>query len=114
MPFATTQVDLETVRLNEVNLTVQDKHHLISLIREISKKKKKDTNEFIQRRETDFEKLMVTKGDRCRVGGRDWGFGWHMLPEVYGMIAHWGPAVQHRELYPAFYGNLLGKESERE
>ena len=53
---------------------------------------------------------MVTKGDRWG-GGKD-GVGvwhWHAHTEVYGMIGQWGPAVQHRELYPVFSDNLRGK-----
>ena len=44
-------------------------------------------------------------------GGRD-GLGawdWHMHTEVYGMIGQWGPAIQHKELYPIFHDNLCGK-----
>ena len=45
----------------------------------LKKRKKKDANELICRTEidTDFEKLMVTKGDRSGVG-RGWtgGLGW--------------------------------------
>ena len=46
-------------------------------------------------------KTMVTKGDRWG-SGRD-GLGvwdWHMHTKAYGMTGQWGPAVQHRELYP--------------
>ena len=32
MPFATTWMDLEIVKLSEVSLTQKDKHHMISLI----------------------------------------------------------------------------------
>ena len=56
--------------------------------------KKRDKNELICRTETDFEKLMVTKGDRWGVG-RD-GLGvwvWHMHTEVHGMTGQGGPAV---------------------
>ena len=41
MPFAATWRDLETVILSEVSQTVKDKHHMISLIWGIFKKKKK-------------------------------------------------------------------------
>ena len=58
---------------------------------------------------TDFEKLMVTKG---QVGvGRD-GLGvwdWHTRTEAYGMIGQQGSAVYHRELYPVYCDNLHGK-----
>ena len=55
---------------------------------------------------TDFEKLMVTKGDRW--GERDelgiWD--WEILSEVYGIIGQRGPAVEHRVLYPILCDNL--------
>ena len=43
---------------------------------------------------TDFEKCMVTEGDRL-VMGRDRLGVWdlHMHTEVYGMTGQWGPAV---------------------
>ena len=56
-----------------------------------------------RRRLTHSEDLMVTKGDRLG-SGRD-GLGiwdWHMNTQIYGMIGQWGPAAQHRELYPVF------------
>ena len=40
MPFAATWMDLEIIILSEVSHTVKDKHHMISLIRRILKKKK--------------------------------------------------------------------------
>ena len=43
-------------------------------------------------------------GERC-LGVWDW----HMHTTVYGMDGHWGPAVQHGELYSIFYDNLHGK-----
>ena len=45
-PFAATWMDLETITPNEVSQTVKCKHHMISPIRGILKKKK-DTNELI-------------------------------------------------------------------
>ena len=33
---------------------------------------------------------------------------WHMQTVVYGMIGQWGPAVEHRELYPEII--YMGKE----
>jgi len=61
---------------------------------------------------TDIEdKLMVTKGDRCR-GGRDrlgvWD--WHRHTEVYGMTGQRGPAIEHRELYPGICDHLHGRK----
>ena len=34
---------------------------------------------------------------------------WHVYTMVHGMDGQWGPAVQHRELYPIFCNNLYGK-----
>ena len=51
---------------------------------------------------------MVTKEDRCW-GSRN-GLGiwdWYRHTEVYGMIGQWGPAVEHRELYPIFWEKNL-------
>ena len=81
-------------------------------------KSKKDTNELICRTETDSQtsktNLWLPKGTG---GGRDelrvWD--WHIHTEVYGMIGQWGPAVEHRELYPIFCVMIcVGKESERD
>ena len=38
MPFAATWMDLETILLSEVSQTVNDKHHMISLIHGIKKR----------------------------------------------------------------------------
>ena len=38
MPFTVTQIDLETVRLNEMRQKEKDKNYVISLIREILNK----------------------------------------------------------------------------
>ena len=55
---------------------------------------------------------MLPKG----IGGReemDWGLDWHMHTVVYGtwyaMTGQWGPAIQHRDLFPIFCGNRYGK-----
>ena len=58
---------------------------------------KNNTNElFLQNRNrlTDFEKLMVTKGDRWG-SGKGWTgvWDWHMHTGVYRKIGHWEPAV---------------------
>ena len=56
------------------------------------------------------ENLEENKTEKV-VGGED-GPGvsdWNMHNEVYGMVGEWGPAVQHRVLYPAFCDNLCGK-----
>ena len=52
---------------------------------------------------TDFERHMVTKGDRRR---EEMAWDWHILTEVYEMIGQWRPAVEHRELYPLLSDNL--------
>ena len=46
-------------------------------------------------------------GQKLDVGGGGWDCPLHT--EVYGMIGQWGPAVEHRELYPIFCDNLCGK-----
>ena len=48
---------------------------------------------YLQNRLTDFEKLMVTKGDS---GGERDGLGvwdWPMPTELYGTIGQWGLAI---------------------
>ena len=92
MPFAAIWMELEILNPSEISQTVKEKHHMIF----VSNLKKRIQMNFLRNRNrlTDFEnKLMVTKGNRCR--GRDglrlWG--WHMHMEVYGMIGQWGPIV---------------------
>ena len=75
MPFAATWRDLETVILSEVSQTVKDKHHMISLIWGIFKKKKKDISKLIRRTEQTLKNLQLPKGTEKEVGGMDWGFG---------------------------------------
>ena len=72
MPFAATWMDLETIILIEVSQTVKDKHHTISPICGIWKKKKRIQMNLVaeQKQTQDFEKLMVIKGDRWW-GGRE-------------------------------------------
>ena len=65
MPFAAVWTDLETVIPSEVCQTVKEEHHMISLIYESTKKKQIDLFAE-QKRLTDSEKLMVTKGDRLQ------------------------------------------------
>ena len=63
---------------------------------------------------TDFEnQLVVITGDG---GGEGWpgGLGLAYAHEVCAMTGHWGPALQHRELYPMFCDDLYGKTSEKE
>ena len=56
---------------------------------------------------------MVTKeymwgvDGRARLGVWDW----HMHTEVYGMTGQQGPAIWHREFYPAFFDNLCEKRT---
>ena len=71
-------MDLETIILSEVSQMMKDKHHMISPVCGIKKKKKRYNHTFLQNRNrlTDIEKLMVSKGDSCSwVGGVDLGFG---------------------------------------
>ena len=62
---------------------------------------------FAEEKQT-LKNLQLPKETGEGVGGRDrlgvWD--WHMHTEVHGMINQWGPAAQHRELYPVFYDNL--------
>ena len=86
MPFAATWMDLEIIILSEDSQTVKDKHHVISLI---CGTKKGYRRTYLQNRNklTDFEKRMVTKGDRYE--SRDDGLGvwdWQMHTKVYGII----------------------------
>ena len=62
MPFAATWMDLEIIVLSEVSHTEKDKYDIAYM--QNLKKKKKDTNEFIYKTETDSQ----TKGER-------WGGG---------------------------------------
>ena len=52
MPFAATWMDLEMIILSEVSQTEKDKYHMISLICGIFKN---DTNELIDKTETDSQ-----------------------------------------------------------
>ena len=52
MPFAATWMDLETIIPSEVSQTVKDKHHMISPICEIKKKKWIQMNLFIEQKES--------------------------------------------------------------
>ena len=83
MPFTATGMDLENIILSEVR---QWKTNIILLICGILKKKKKRIQwSYLQHRKrlTDFEKLMVTKGDRWgKWEGWTWGLGL--------AYAHWG------------------------
>ena len=92
MPFAATWMYLETIILSEVSQTVKDEQRDITYMWNL----KKNTKELICRteRDSDFEKVMLTKGDKWE-GGKDrlgvWD--WHMPTEVYGMPGQQGPAV---------------------
>ena len=91
IPFTATRMDLESIMLSEVK---QWKMNIIwnHLYME-SKKGGEYKWTYLQNRNrlTDFEKLLVTKGDRDRF--REWeGWtggvsDWHMNTEVYGTIA---------------------------
>ena len=74
--------------------------------------KKKDTNELISRRETDSQTLKANLWLPKGAGyGEGWtrGLGLAYAHCVYGMTCPWGPAIELRELYPIFCGNLYGK-----
>ena len=75
MPFAVTWMDLETIILNEVsqwktNIILYHLHLGYIFLKGHKLTYLQNRNKF-----TDFEKLLVTKGDRWRVGGMGWGFG---------------------------------------
>ena len=57
-------MDLEII-LSEINQTVKDKYHMISLICGLFLKRIQ-MNLFAEQKQTDFEKLIVIKGDRWR------------------------------------------------
>ena len=69
LAFLVTWMDLEIIMLSEVSQTMRHQHQMLSLTCGIWKKRKQWTS--LQNRYwlTDFEKLMVSKGDR--LGG--WG-----------------------------------------
>ena len=49
------------------------------------------------------------------MGGGGWtgGWDWHMHAVLDGPNDTWGPAVQHRELYPVFCDHPGGKDSKK-
>ena len=61
-----------------------------------------------RKRLTDFEKLIITKGERS---GKGWpgGLDRHMRTEVCGMIGQGQPVVQHRELYLIYCDTQYGE-----
>ena len=54
MPFASTWMELQIIKLSEVSQTEKDKYHMISLICGILKKKK-DTNKLIYKTEIELQ-----------------------------------------------------------
>ena len=52
IPFAAIWMDLETIILSEVSLTVKDKHHIISLICGNNNKKRIQMNLFVEQKQT--------------------------------------------------------------
>ena len=50
---------------------------------------KKGYNELLCRIDTDFEKLMVTKGDRLGGEGWSWGLGWKCYDAVFTIATTW-------------------------
>ena len=90
--------------------------NLVPMLYSRKKKRKKDTNEFICRTETDSQtlkaNLWLPNGTiRGRYGLGVWN--WHMHTVVYGMDGQWGTSVEHRELYPIFCDNLCGKRIQK-
>ena len=63
MPFAARRMDLEIIMLKEVSQIVKEKYHVILLMHVESKRRLPMNLLAKQNRLTDFEKLMVTKGD---------------------------------------------------
>ena len=93
---------------------MKDKNHVISLLYEI--KEKQDTNEIIRRTEidSDFEKLVVMKGDRCR-GRLDWGFGIGIGTLGYVELLANGDWLYNTENSPQYSVIIyVGRKSERE
>ena len=111
-PFAAIWMDLENIILSEVRQWETNKHHMISLIYGILKKKKRiQMNLCAEQKQTHrpWKQTMVTKED-SGVGGKD-GLGvwdWQMHTLVYGLVGQWRPAVEHREIYSIFCDNLHG------
>ena len=70
---------------------MKDKHHIISPICGIKKKKKKGTNELIYRTETDSETLKTNLGLSKGTGGRGegWTGGLGLVYAPCGMCSEW-------------------------
>ena len=79
MTFAATCMDLDIIMLSEVKQCYQ--HHILSLMWNLKKKKKKRYNEFICRTETDSRTLKNSwlPKETGWEGGMGWGFGMEML-----------------------------------
>ena len=104
----------QTQKLSYQIKSVKDKHHTIPPICGIFLKGYKRTYLQNRNRLTDFEKLMVTKGDRSG-GGRDGlGFGTAMCALRSTERLANGELLQSTESYPVSCDDLPGKESERE
>ena len=105
MTFEATWTDLEIIILSEVRKAEKDKYHMISLT---YGNLKKDTNEFIDKTETDSLTsktnlwLPKGKGDRDEMGA----WNWQMHTFVHGIDGQWAPVVWHREIYSLSCGNL--------
>ena len=56
-----------------------------------------------------LKNLWIPKGTGRRDGMGVWD--WHRHTELYRVTSQWGPAVEHRELYPIFCDNLCGEKN---
>ena len=72
---------------------------------------KKDRNELICRTEIDSYTLKNLRLPKGTDGREEWTGGLGLACVYSGMLNGWpvGYAVQHRELYPIFCGNLCGR-----
>ena len=93
MLFAATWMDPEINILNEVSQIMKGKPYDIIYMWNL---RKSYESPYVQNRKrpTDFEKLIVTKKDKCGGGRNGLGaFDWHIHTVVYGMTGQQGSAV---------------------
>ena len=114
LSFAATWMDLQIIILSEVCQTMKDTHHMISRVWDIKRSTQMKCCVLICRTEIGSQalktNLWLPKGAVVK-GEMGWGFGSGICTLVYGMIGKWGPAVQHRDLYPVFCDGPYGKRS---
>ena len=117
MPFAVTQMDLETVMLNEVSQTEKDKHLMILLIYGIFKKN--DTNERIYKTETESQMQKANLWSPGESGSSEAGISWETGVDIYTLL--YIKQITNNNL-PYSTGNssqysvmtYMGKESKKE